>query len=291
LSTLTKVLIVLLTVFSIFLCGIVVTYVANAENQRERADGLNRQLQSAKQTQRKAENDLTQANNEHQNARRDLEAQMNQLRVAMSDLQANLDAVKRENAQLVQQVTDMGAAVEQANALQASQLQQAQAAQQDVVALQAEQTRLDTELKETDQLLIEKMAVVAQLEAKNKQLIESNQELETRLNQYLRQYGKAAVTPQPVTPTPAIVQPAAPSTAKDIGLNGRVTAVDVKNALAEISIGAAAGVKPNMTFHVTRGEQFVCNIQILDVDADKAVGILKLMQGTPQAGDVCATNL
>ena len=138
---------------------------------------------------------------------------------------------------------------------------------------------------------VQRCATSQQKTSKNKQLIEANQDLETRLNQYLRQYGKATVAPQPVTPTRAIVQPAVPATAKDIGLSGRVTAVDMKNALAEISIGAAAGVKPDMTFHVTRGEQFVCNIEILDVDADKAVGVLKLMQGAPQAGDACATNL
>ena len=289
-STLTKVLIVLLTVFSIFLCGIVVTYVANAENQRGRADTLQRNLQSAKRTEEKAVNDLADATKAFGQERLAMEAKMNELQVAMSDLEANLNTIQRENAQLVLRVTDMGASVEQANALQASQMQQAQAAQQDVVALRADQTRLDKELKETDQLLMEKMAVLAQVEAKNKQLVEANQELETQLNQYLRQSGRAAVTPQPVTPTRTIVQPA-PATAKDIALNGRVTAVDMKNALAEISIGAAAGVKPDMNFHVIRGQQFVCDILILDVDADKAVGVLKRIQGAPQRGDVCATNL
>ena len=290
-STLTKVLIVLLTVFSIFLCGIVVTYVANAENQRERADTVQRNLQSAKRLQEDAQNDARIAKDETEQTRRDLEAKMSELTVAFSDLQAKFDTVQRENAQLVQRVTAMGASVEQANALQASQMQQAQVAQQDVVALRADQTTLDKELKETNQLLMEKMAVMAQLEAKNKQLIEANQELETRLNQYLRQYGKATVTPAPVTPTPAIAQPAPAATAKDIGLNGLVTAVDMKNALAEISIGAAAGVKPDMNFHVIRGQQFVCDILILDVDADKAVAILNRVQGEPRAGDICATNL
>jgi hypothetical protein len=291
LSTLTKVLIVLLTVFSIFLCGIVVTYVANAENQREIADGLRRNLQSAKRTEEKAVNDLAEANKAAEQARHDLEAKMNEVQVALSDLQAKYDAVQRENAQLVQRVTDMGASVEQANSLQASQMQQAQAAQEEVVALRADQTRLAKELTETNQLLMEKMAVMTQLEGKNKQLIEANQDLQTQLDQYLRQSGRAAAAPQPVTPTRAIVQPAMPATAKDIALNGRVTAVDMKNALAEISIGAAAGVKPDMNFHVIRDQQFVCDIIILDVDADKAVGVLKRVQGAPRAGDVCATNL
>ena len=289
-STLTKVLIVLLTVFSIFLCGIVVTYVANAENQRERADGLQSRVRSAQRLADDAKDDLAEATAQHEEARRDLEAQMNEVRVALSDLQAQFDAVKRENTQLVQRVTSLGASVEQANALQASQLQQAQAAQQDVVALRADQTRLDTELKETNQLLIDKMAVVAQLETDKKQLLETNQELETRLNQYLRQYGKAATAPKVVTPTRAVAQPAPPA-AKDIALNGKITAVDMNNALAEISIGAAAGVKQDMKFHVTRGEQFLCYIEILDVDADRAVGALTVMQGAPRAGDVCTTNL
>ena len=289
-STLTKVLIVLLTVFSIFLCGIVVTYVANADNQREIADGLSRNLQSAKRSQEDAQNDLGQAKQEAEQMRRELEGQMNQLNVTISDLQAQFDAVRRENAQLVQKVADMTATVKLANETQSRQMQQAEVAQGEVVALRADQTKLDKELKETNQLLIEKMAVMAQLETTNRQLIESNQELKTRLNQYLRQYGKAAVVPTPVTPAPAIVQPA-PAAAQDIALNGRVTAVDMKNALAEISIGAAAGVKPDMKFHVTRGQQFVCDILILDVDPDRAVGVLDRVQGAPQAGDVCATNL
>jgi hypothetical protein len=47
LSTLTKVLIVLLTVFSLFLSGIVVTFVANQENYRQSAEKNRRDLGSA----------------------------------------------------------------------------------------------------------------------------------------------------------------------------------------------------------------------------------------------------
>ncbi len=289
-STLTKVLIVLLTVFSIFLCGIVVTYVANAENQRERADGLQRDFQSARQTKNKAVDDLDAAKAEHLMAQEALQNQIKELGISISELTAQLDMVKRERAQLVQKVTDMGAAVKLANETQASQMQQAQSSQQDVVALRSDQARLDRELKESNQMLMEKMAIVVQLEAKNKQLLEANEELKTQLDQVLQQRGKVAAAPRSVTPTPAKVQPAAPAP-KNIGLNGRITALDMKNSLAEISIGRAAGVKQDMKFHVTRGQQFVCNIVILDVDADKAVGVLDLVQAEPRKGDVCTTNL
>ena len=56
-STLTKVLIVLQTVFSVFLCGIVITYVANADNFKEKYNTANRSLQSARQVADQAKQD------------------------------------------------------------------------------------------------------------------------------------------------------------------------------------------------------------------------------------------
>ena len=53
-SNLTKVLIVLLTISSIFLCGIVVTYVANADNYRQKYDNLRNDRDAAQRKQRTA---------------------------------------------------------------------------------------------------------------------------------------------------------------------------------------------------------------------------------------------
>ncbi len=289
-STLTKVLIVLLTVFSIFLCGIVVTYVVNADNYREMAETRRRELAAARNASQAAQNDLADAKEQADQMRRDMEARMNELRVTISDLETRLESIQRENTQMAQRVRDMGASVQQANELQASQMQQAQTSQQRVAALEAERTRLSRELAETDQALMERMAVVAQLEEKTRQLTEANQDLESRLNQYLRQYGKAAAAPATVTPRTGIVQPAAPL-ARDIDLTARVTAVDINNALAELSIGSAAGVRTGMVFHVTRGQQYVCDIRILEVGPDQSVGILERIQVPPRVGDTAATNL
>ncbi len=289
-STLTKVLIVLLSVFSLFLCGVVVTYVANADNYKQMYDRQIRDVQVAKNRSQDAEDELTQVKQAAEDTKLAMDAQISEMKIARSDLQAQLDSVKRENAQLVQDVANMGAAVKLANETQGKQLGQSQADQARVTALLADQTRLGKELAETNQTLLDKMSIVATLQGKNRQLVEANQDLETRLNQYLQQYGRMAATPRPVTPARGIAQPVAPMT-QNIALNGRVTKVDIKNSLAEISIGAAAGVQQNMKFHVTRGDQFVCNIQILEVDTDRAVGILNLIQAEPRAGDMIATNL
>ncbi len=41
----------------------------------------------------------------------------------------------------------------------------------------------------------------------------------------------------------------------------------------------------------TRGDEFICNILIIDVDAEEAVGVLELIQKQPKAGDNISTNL
>ena len=57
-STLTKVLLVLQTVFSVFLCGIVITYVGNADHYKKEADTAKSRLGSAQRVADQAEKDL-----------------------------------------------------------------------------------------------------------------------------------------------------------------------------------------------------------------------------------------
>lgn len=294
-STLTKVLIVLLTVFSIFLCGIVVTYVANAENQRERADNLQRNIQSAKASQAAAVEEMEAAKQATEALKAELNAQIADLDAKNKELIAQMDEVKRQNTVLMAENQQQRASATMATELATKQHDVAKAAQAQVVALQADQSNVGKELEETNLMLMERMAVIAQLEDKVKRLTEENQEVENRLNQYLQQYGRiAAKAPTTVAPRSA-VRPAtaAAGQTRTIALSGQVTAVDMKNKFAEISIGAAAGVRQEMKFHIIRGDRWVADMLILEVGPDKAVGLIDLMQQgmQPQAGDTVATNL
>lgn len=300
-STLTKVLIVLLTVFSIFLCGIVVTYVANAENQRERADNLQRSIQSAKASQAAAVAGEEEANKAAEALKEELNGQITALDLKNKELLAQVDEVKRQNDLLMSENQKQRASTSMANELATKQTEMFKDAQTQVANLQADQTNRKKELDETNRMLLEKMSVIDQLQSKVRQLTEENQDVETRLNQYLQQYGRIATKP-PVTVAPRNggVQPVQPASTtasmaqtRTIALNGKVTAVDIKNKLAEISIGAAAGVRQEMKFHITRGDRWVADMLILEVGPDKAVGIVDLVQQgmEPRAGDTVATNL
>ena len=291
-STLTKALVVLLSISAIFLCGIVITYVGSADNYKQLYDGQKRNLLSAKQTESKAKDDLNAAKTEFDAKEAELNTQIQSLQSEKMSLDTNLQDSQRDVAKLTGEVSKALNTTQLVYVTVDAQRQQLTDALAEMHALQALKIKQDKEIKETTATLVEKMAMISTLQIQSKQLVAERADLRSKLDQLLRQYGKAAPVNVPVVARPRQVPVAsAPRVSANIGLNGRVTAVDTKNSLAEISIGSANGVKEDMKFHVTRGAQFVCDILILDVDADKAVGILDLVHQLPKTGDTVSTNL
>jgi hypothetical protein len=159
-------------------------------------------------------------------------------------------------------------------------------------SVDAKRIQGDKELNDTTATLIEKMAIIDDLEKQMKLLREEKIELQNQIGQQLQAAGYAVPTPVTVTTPKDTARVATPVV--DIGLEGLVTTVDLENDLAEISIGSANGVKQNMKFHVTRADKFICNILIRGVWPEKAVGTLELMDTTnenPKVGDNVSTNL
>lgn len=289
-STLTKILIVLLTLSSIFLCGIVVTYVANADNYRQKYNDL----RADKDSLSKKVEDLTKQVNEKIEQKKKLEDKLNSeivsLKEKVGELQINLDNAEREKAVMLQKVNNWTSITKDFYQTTDKQGQLLKNTLDELNKVQAEQIRQRKELNETTAALVEKMAIVETLVAERKRILEEKTELQNRLDQFLQPVGKVAAAPVPVTPRRAAVRPATPG-ARDIALQGLVTAVDLKNSMASISIGTADGVKEGMKFHVTRGDEFLCDILIIDVDAEEAIGVMELIQQQPKVGDNVSTNL
>jgi DNA repair exonuclease SbcCD ATPase subunit len=261
LSTLTKVLIVLLTIASIFLCGIVVTYVASAVDYKERYDNLSGQYSRAQAEEENARsqfNELKNRTDEEKLAINEqmaaLQQQIGSLRAELKQTQIDRDDARRREDSWEAQTKDFAKTVEANNQLRAD-------AEAELKTVTADLIREQSEHKQTSTALLEKMAIIAVLEDKSKQLLEERTDLQSRLDRMLQQYGK-------------LVLP---------------------NKLAEISIGEADGVKEGMRFHATRGDAFVCDVVILDVEPEKAVGWLELLkegvEDQPRVNDQVSTNL
>ncbi len=291
-STLTKVLIVLLTLSSIFLCGIVVTYVANADNYRQKYLDEKRVKDAKVESEKQAQKDFNDIKNKMDTQKTELGNEIAALDRKKRELETDLtEAIRRadEKDLLASKWEDLTIEFTKTNESQRQWLEDTLAK---LKAIEVEQIEGDKELKETTAALIEKMTIIETLEKQSKFLLEEKTYLQNELDKLLRRSGRAVAPPVPVTPTKEKVRVAPPTV--DIGLKGLITTVDLENSLAEISIGAASGVKPNMKFHVTRVDRFICDIVILDVEPEKAIGTLELMDVTkeqPKAGDNVSTNL
>ena len=292
-STLTKVLIVLLTIASIFLCGIVVTYVANADNYKQKYDN---QLSSYQAAKRNEDNAKTQLNNTIEEKDRDTEKlgeQIASLEDQLNKLESDLATAGRERDDANRKVNNWAAIVMDFSKTIENNEKLVKDALTERDLKEAELIKQGKELKDTTAALMENMAIVKQLQDESKRLLEEKTELQNKIDQYLQQFGKAIAEPMPVTTLQEAVSLAQPT--KDIDLNGSITEVDLKNLLAEISIGTADGVKKDMRFHLTRGDKFICDIVVLDVWPEKAVGWIDLLQDEPQnrpeINDKVSTNL
>ena len=291
-STLTKILIVLLTLSSIFLCGIVVTYVANADDYKRQARDLRRQRDTAQEKEKSANDQRRKLADSSERIQNNLNKEIASLRTKIGELDGKLKNMERERAGLLQKVTNMASVVETANQTAKDQTDLFKGAQAELEQLKAEQIKDRQELDDTIVTLNEKMAVIATLEAEKRQLQEQVAALQTRLDEFfLRDFGKEPIPPTTVTQRPGEKAQPAPPVAKKTELNALLTDVNLKHSMAEISIGAAQGVKDGMRFFVTRGAEFICELLIVDVDTDKALGIMERVQTQPKVGDNASTNL
>jgi len=271
----------------------VVTYVANADNYKQKYASLNSERDSLEKEKESLDNQLKEKIQQKDDLEKSLNGQLATLKTSAADLQAKINAVERERAELLERVNGWASITKDFQATTEKQIQLLTTAQEDVKQLKSEQIKLSKELEQTSAALVEKTAVIEAAETEKRRLIEEKADLQNQLDKTMKAGGKVAAAGTPVTQEKGYALPAQ-TTAAAINLKALISEVDAKNSLATVSIGSADGVKEGMKFHVTRGSEFVCDVLIVDVDTEKAVGVLELVQsatGGPKVGDNASTNL
>lgn len=289
-SILTKILVVLLSVFSILLCGMVVTFVGNTNNYKEQLDQqkqlnnviqadlakkdelYNAQVKKIEELQKKYDADLLAAESE----RNKLAADLRSAQRLAQQYQAQSDSWKGVLAGFEQSVRNLQASLGQT--------------QQQLDEARAQSIKDQKELNQITASLYEKKVQLESMEAERRRLLEQKTELEKQVSSVKTSAGGASVVPAaaPVTPLNRTATSAAPSPA-GLDVKGLVTAVD-RNMLT-LSVGSADGVKENMVLHITRGDRFLCDVVITNVDINQSAGVTELVQQQPQVGDTASTQL
>jgi chromosome segregation ATPase len=255
-------------------------------------DKLKADKGAAEQNEINARKQLKLANDTADERELKLNDKINALNVEIDQLETQLTEAKREAVTATEEESKWKTATVEFYNTNERQRKLLEDTLAKLKAIQTDQIQGDQELKETTDTLIRKMAIISDLEKKLKLTLEEKTDMQNQLGQQLQKSGQTIAPPVTVTQVKETARVATP--AVDIGLNGLISTVDLENSLAEISIGSANGVKQNMKFHVTRADKFICDIVILDVEPENAIGTLELIDATkeqPKAGDNVSTNL
>ncbi len=286
-STFTKIFIVLLSLFSIFLCGTVVTYVGNVNNYKalfEDTEALNRSLTSENTSLKRQYNEKVALMKEQE---KKLTERIQQFEDDNSKLAVDLRKSERMSLEYQGRVNSWAGILTSFEQTIANLEQSLKLTQKQLNKANSEGIKDRKELNEITASFYEKMVQMESLEAARRRLLEQKTDLEKRMNQIMGPdtFGSRAV--QPVTPDIDSARPSVIFGGAD--LNGLIT--EVGESMVIISIGSADGVKKGMVFHVIRGDDFISDILITDVDTNKSVGVLDLVQQPPRIMDNVSTRL
>jgi hypothetical protein len=269
----------------------VVTYVANADNYKQKYNDQNTKLDALQETGKGLKKQLNDNIAKGRQTEDDLNNQIVSLKSQIEQLNAGLTNSEREKAALLEKVNGWTSITKDFYQTTDKQGQLLKNTLEELNKLQAEQIKQRKELDETTAALVEKMAIIETLETEKKRLVEEKADLQNRLGLTLLPGGQVPAEAAAVTPPRTVTaKPAAP-VARDIDLEGLITEVDTKNSVAGISIGSADGVRIGTKFHVVRNDEFICDILIIEVDSEQSVGVLEMVQQQPRVGDKVLTNL
>jgi len=289
LSPLTKILIVLLTFATVLLCAFVVSYVASAESYKAKYQDYIQQYQQAEQQTKQANSDLDKAKAQFAQRERDLNGQIADLKNQLSSATSELNRQKTEVSRVLDEADKWTALADGFKQAEEHQRELLQNTQDELDKARADGVNLKKQLDEISVSLLQKDAVLKTLQDKVKSLEEEKAGLLARLNEPLKAIGREITATTPVNVAPNTTMQNLPVT--NIDIKALVTAVDMKNSMAAISVGSADGVTKGMRFHVTRGDQFICDILIISVDVNESVGTIELVRQQPVVGDNASTNL
>jgi hypothetical protein len=287
---LTKVFIVILTVFAIAFSMLVIQYTLHANNYRrlaEESQGDAIQANGIARAQKEAQ-EILKAN--LGKTVLDQKDQIEKLRADYDKLAGEVETVKNERLLAINQVAalegNLGNLTRMFAALSAErdQLQdQLTEARKQVAALQQENFQLagTNQTLDLEKQLSEK--TTRRLTEINFQLDETVKTLRARLQASGTGVGvETSALPSGETAAPVAEQPSAV-------IRGKI--IDIRDMYASISIGAAHGVKPGMDMIVFRGSQYLGKLKITKVLPDQSAGELEQIQGNIRAGDDVANKL
>jgi len=286
LSTLTKVFVVLLVVFSIAFTMSAISFVVKTADWRKLAEDY------------KADRELIEAHMRNLSASHNAEKQTwldvrNGLDRRVAELETGNQRLSDEAARAKVDLTTVGTEKNSAESLArmlADELkvaqtgweklgQQRDALEQRNIELERRNQDLDLRVNEQATQIIAMQQEKKQLEQQINILRDENKKLASAARQPQVAPAETAAGPAKGRVTPLSETVGSPIRGKILAIEGERTS---------ISVGSADGVEPGMVFVIFRGSDYVGDLEVTDVEPDSAAGRITRTRGTPRAGDMVA---
>lgn len=281
-STLTKILVVLLSLFSIFLCGMMVSYVGSANNYKGLHDKLKLENQAIQSQARQSQALYAEQVEKSKLLEEKLNLQIQSLQERNNQLAADLQKTDRLSQEYQSRSESWKGVMTGFEQSVATMLDSLKLTQDQLEKSRSQNIKDQKELNQITADLYEKIVELQRLESERRRLLEQKTDLEKRLAQ-----SNGNIVGSTVTQVTDMAKPAdVPVSASIKGL-----IMEIDQSLVTLSVGSADGVTRGMVFHVTRGSEFLCNVTVTDVDINKCAGVLDMVQQQPKIGDMVSTKL
>jgi peptidoglycan hydrolase CwlO-like protein len=274
-SVITKIFVVLATILAVLLVPLVIAYVNNTAEFRDRWLQTQQALRVAEQAAANAQADLQALQAAQNQTIANLEQDKSQLRGRIDELMSQLAqkdgeliVLRDQVASLTDQVSRLAAGNEQATQLIAD-------LQQEVSDTREQWLNAQQQLVELNDQLQEKTTTVQTLTDRVRLLREQMTNLQDQLVE-ARQQQVARAEPQPAGAEQPILAPI-----PEQPIQGIVTKIDQVGGetFAEVNVGANDDVREDMQFIVHDAGQYVASLRITAVDLNRSVGRVTLADG------------
>jgi len=285
LSKLTKTLVILLSISSVVLCGSVVIFVAMTENYKEKAQEYKSQTEALDREMAASDQRFIEKAAQMEELRIKLYDRIQKLTEQVSDLTVAKRFAEGQRDELNAKINSWGNTIAGFEATISTKTDLLESTQKELDKARAELITAKKQLNDLDSSQYEKIVQIDTLKATKRNLLEKISQLEDNIKTPARP--RAAKPVRTVTEIPSQARPA--RSVASSALKGLIS--EIGQSLVTISLGSADGVGRNMVFHITRGEDFICNVKITNVDVNKSAGIVELEMSSPRVGDTASTKL
>jgi len=281
LSILTKVFIVLQTVFALVLAPLVIVFVGQQDNYKKDVEKANLAKVAAQVQVTKAGKDISALTESFNKLAADNNNQTASLKREVDDRDAKISGLEREKDSFALKASEADIALKQTISR--------------VDALNSLLTSRDKEVSEIRPRLVDLTQKAEDVNRKNGELLIEVEQAK----KVIRTLQEALVASQQRGPATGInqagqqvTQAAAPTIVAPNVVNGRVNQVQELNGKVYLtmSLGGRDGVQNGTKFVISRGSNFVADALVERVAPDQSVAVVTLSQAAIQVNDVVSSN-